>query len=86
MWIVETPPDENRVFHPVNLDHVAYIDKDSKTESFAIKFVLDYGTGTNTSSQWIKWWFSQEHVRDEWLEKLKQKLPRLDFGINDITL
>jgi hypothetical protein len=87
MWLIEKSPDKY-TFIPINTTNVAYIDlteserEKEKTISFAIKFCFIH----TDNSKWIKWWFTDKEDRDKYYEKIRNKLPRIELGVDDITL
>ena len=87
MWLVERDPDREpgkkdipEFFSPINLDKLIKIsrEKHKEREYYGISFKMK---GTN-----INWWFYEEETREKYLEKIYEKLPRLDLGVNDISL
>ena len=91
MWLVEEPLDDNE-FLPVNLDNIMYIQpndnegrvKNNKDQR--LQYCIQFSFVSSGNSKWIKWWFDKESDRDCYLEKIHAKLPRLDIGVNDISL
>jgi len=91
MWLVEKSREDLGEFLPINLDNVVYIEKDYKNNSknimsYAIKFVFVFSDGNSGGKQWVKWWFVTKEARDNYLQKIHDKLPRLNLGIDEITL
>jgi hypothetical protein len=96
MWLIEKKPgNEEENFLPVNLDNVIYISKDKNEEDeleegelveWAIQFNFIVNISQDSRIAWAKWWFSDEKIRDKYYLKILEKLPRLDLGIDDITL
>lgn len=78
MWLIEKDPDGNDHI-PINTVRVAYISTGNWEGSFYIRFHM---AGTDN----VRWNYSKEKDRDKYLEKIREKLPKFDLGINDISL
>ena len=88
MWLVEKSPTPGRIFFPVNLDNVAWIDTDESEsgKASAICFNFIFTSGHDNGKQWIKWWFDDKEQRNKYLNKIHEALPKINLGIDDITL
>ena len=79
MWIIEKDPGTNQQFSPINLDLIVRIRKSWQHESYGITFERDSETE-------ITWLFDIELNRDKYFDAILTKLPRLNLGIDQISL
>ena len=72
----------------VSRDNVVYIDVETNSgkTSWGIQFNFVLYNVNNCELSWVKWWFNDEKSRNKYLTKIYEKIPRLDLGIDDITL
>lgn len=89
MWLTEKDPDEEgRYFPPVNTNQISAIligknknDGDKITTHY-IQFVLP----ENKFTSWVKWNFDKKENRDEYFNKICEKLPKVDLGLTEVSL
>jgi len=92
MWLIEKNPSNEDWFKPINTRNLLYIrpesDKDDSEDPYhyAITFKFNTTTSHHHSLFWVKWRFKTEKERDKYLMKIYEKLPKIELGINDITL
>lgn len=78
MWIIEDAPSGSP-FWPINIDKLSYISDGKDDRQYYIKFHLD-------EDKRVMWMFEKEKDRNEYLNKIRQKLPKLDLGIDTVSL